>query len=607
MTHLKGFVPVSTEQNSDKKNDAEVNRFTMRQYVEAMWHYKRHSLTVLFGFSFATICFGVVLPYLFAQAIELISRHHSIELGGVLGTTLVQAGVTVIIGTVTNSIGLKSFARLDARAQNYLREKVLRRLTEESAAFYANTMSGSLTSHVASYVSGYAVIQELIFQRGINRLLPVIIGIFVIAFQSLPLAGVFTVIALGIGVKTLADSRKRAPFRRRRKETMSKVSGLVGDIISNSTAVRTFTGERQEMRRLLVKQSAWQEASQANLQIFGKHYISLVGTINLLQVASLGIAAWLAATGAVSLTLVVFAVSYLQRLSSSLFDLGPMIQSYQGSLMDATPISEILMARQTIIDKPNAKRLVVKKGTIEIIDLTYRYEAGATPVFNKLDLTIEAGQSIGVVGRSGGGKTTLTNLILRFADSESGTITIDGHNITDVTQRSLRSNISYVPQDSLLFHRSIRDNIAYGKPAASEKTIIAAAKKAHVWELIKTLPDGLDTTVGERGVKLSGGQRQRIAIARAILKDAPILIFDEATSALDSESEQYIQSSLDTLRKGRTTIVIAHRLSTIQKMDRIIVLDKGSIVEEGTHAQLVHKKGLYAKLWKHQSGGFIQD
>ncbi len=217
------------------------------------------------------------------------------------------------------------------------------------------------------------------------------------------------------------------------------------------------------------------------------------------------------------------------------------------------------------------------------------------------------GQKVGLVGHSGSGKTTLTRLLLRFSDVDKGTVSIDDQDISAITQASLRRAIAYVPQEPLLFHRSLRENIAYGRPDATDKQIREAARKAHALEFIDKLSSGLDTMVGERGVKLSGGQRQRIVIARAILKDAPILVLDEATSALDSESEQLIQASLAELMKGRTTVVIAHRLSTIQKMDRIIVLEDGKIIEDGSHASLLAKKGTYAGLWAHQSGGFIEE
>ena len=260
-------------------------------------------------------------------------------------------------------------------------------------------------------------------------------------------------------------------------------------------------------------------------------------------------------------------------------------------------------------DRPDAKHLAVHEGQIEFKDVSFGYgrESGVLEGFN---LTIRPGEKIGLVGRSGAGKSTVVNLLLRFFDLEGGAILIDGQDIAAVTQESLRSQISMVTQDTSLLHRSIRDNIRYGRPESSEEEVLRAAKLAHAHEFILDLEDwrdrhGYDAHVGERGVKLSGGQRQRIAIARVILKDAPILVLDEATSALDSEVEAAIQSSLDTLMAGKSVIAIAHRLSTIARMDRLVVLDHGRIAEQGTHAELIAHNGHYAALWRRQSGGFI--
>ena len=242
---------------------------------------------------------------------------------------------------------------------------------------------------------------------------------------------------------------------------------------------------------------------------------------------------------------------------------------------------------------------------IQAKNLSYSY--GLTPQFDGVDFSIGSNQKVGLVGTSGGGKTTITKLLLRFIDIGSGAITIDGQDIKEVTQASLRDAITYVPQEPMLFHRSLFENIAYGKSAATKDEVIAAAQAAHAHDFITSLPHGYDTLVGERGIKLSGGQRQRVAIARAFLKKAPIIILDEATSALDSESEKYIQESLWELMKGKTALVIAHRLSTIKHLDRIIVLDQGKIVQDGTHDQLIQEKGVYAKLWSHQSGEILED
>ena len=268
---------------------------------------------------------------------------------------------------------------------------------------------------------------------------------------------------------------------------------------------------------------------------------------------------------------------------------------------------------KTVNDQPNATELVVKQGKIDFQHINFNYDAKRqNSIIQDLDLTINPGEKIGLVGRSGAGKSTLINLLLRFYDLQSGKIIIDGQEITTITQESLRAQIGMVTQDTSLLHRSVRENLLYGNNQATEEEMIIAAKKAHADSFIQTLVDangrtGYDAFVGERGIKLSGGQRQRIAIARVILKNAPILLLDEATSALDSEIEQAIQESLYTLMEGKTVIAIAHRLSTIAAMDRLVVLDQGRIIEQGTHQELLDKNGLYAQLWKHQSGGFLAE
>ena len=267
---------------------------------------------------------------------------------------------------------------------------------------------------------------------------------------------------------------------------------------------------------------------------------------------------------------------------------------------------------RSIVDASQAKPLVVQQGRIDFDNVSFGYKDAGRPVIDQLNLTINPGERIGLIGRSGAGKSTLVNLLLRFHDLAGGQIRIDGQDIAQVTQDSLRGNIGMVTQDTSLLHRSMRDNILYGRPDASEEDMRRATERAEASDFITTLSDrfgrtGYDAQVGERGVKLSGGQRQRVAIARVMLKDAPILLLDEATSALDSEVEAAIQESLDSLMHGKTVIAIAHRLSTIAAMDRLIVMDKGQIIEQGTHQQLLAQGGIYAKLWAHQSGGFLAE
>jgi ATP-binding cassette subfamily B protein len=301
-------------------------------------------------------------------------------------------------------------------------------------------------------------------------------------------------------------------------------------------------------------------------------------------------------------------LSYTSTIVEQLFQFSNnSIRTYNRAIGDATEMVKILAEEATIQDCSDPEESRMHRGAIRFKDVSFTHNGASKAIFNDLNLSIKPGEKVGLVGHSGSGKTSLTRILLRFSDIDSGTIEIDGQNIVNVKQADLRHAISYVPQEPILFHRSIAENINYGRIEASMQEIEVIGRKANADEFIRSLPKGYETLVGERGVKLSGGQRQRIAIARAMLKNAPILVLDEATSALDSESEALIQDALWKLMEGRTAIVIAHRLSTIQKMDRIIVLDNGKIVEEGSHKDLLYKKGVYAKLWNRQSGGFLDE
>jgi ATP-binding cassette subfamily B protein len=306
----------------------------------------------------------------------------------------------------------------------------------------------------------------------------------------------------------------------------------------------------------------------------------------------------------------VLATTYSSQVIGQLWSFNNILRATSQAFGDAQEMTKNLGAARSVKDHDGASQLSAENGAITFDEVSFKHKddgAKAAPLFENFSLHIKPGERIGLVGQSGSGKTTLTRLLLRFADIDKGFIAIDGQNIAEVSQQSLRRAIAYVPQEPLLFHRTIKDNICYGRPDATDKQVEKAAKQANALEFIKKLPDGFDTMVGERGIKLSGGQRQRIAIARAILRDAPILLLDEATSALDSESEALIQDALTKLMKGRTSIVIAHRLSTIASLDRIVVLKEGKIVEQGSHKELLANKGAYSKLWNHQSGGFIEE
>ena len=393
--------------------------------------------------------------------------------------------------------------------------------------------------------------------------------------------------------------------------------GRIVDSYTNITTVKLFSHTDREdayAKRALEEQMSKWSASNRNLTAMEFVIFALNGV---LMVVTTGLAIWLWSRGEISLGAIAVVTGLIIRLvtmSGWIFWVVAGIFENVGTVQEGM---ETISRPHSVVDVPNAKPLVAAKGEIRFDKIHFDYgrargEPGADPsrVINGLSLTIAPGERVGLVGRSGAGKSTLVNLLLRFYDLEGGRILIDGQNIADVRQDTLRSAIGMVTQDTSLLHRSVADNILYGRPDAGDAAMRSAAARAQADEFIHSLQDGkgrtgYDAHVGERGVKLSGGQRQRIAIARVLLKDAPILILDEATSALDSEVEAAIQDQLDNLMKGKTVIAIAHRLSTIAAMDRLIIMDQGRVVETGTHDELIRRGGLYAKFWARQSGGFL--
>jgi ATP-binding cassette subfamily B protein len=417
--------------------------------------------------------------------------------------------------------------------------------------------------------------------------------------------GVFGVIYLLVAVLTTKHVRK---LNAAEAAMQSKQTGYLADSITNVLAIKSFATDDREVDRFkgVTKDSYTALINNMKATIKRDAMFSTVGFAS-------GFAALLSAIASVLLfhadiATVFLIFNYTSNVTRGLWDFSTSgLRQYNRALGDAADMVEILAIQPEVKDLPNAKPAKIQEGAIDFKHVKFAHPGAGETLFADLDLRIKPGEKIGLVGHSGSGKTTLTKLLLRFVDIDAGEILIDGQNIAKVTQNELRDHIAYVPQEPLLFHRSIRENIAYGRPEASETDIVEAAKKAHAAQFIAKLPQGYETLVGERGVKLSGGQRQRIAIARAILKNAPVLVLDEATSALDSESEKLIQAALWELMQKRTAIVVAHRLSTIQRMDRIVVLDDGNVIEQGTHKDLIAKKGVYAQLWAHQSGGFIEN
>ena len=490
-----------------------------------------------------------------------------------------------------------------------------RYLLRQSVSFYQNEFAGRIATKVMQ--TSLAVREAVMKLLDVLMYIVVYFGamVFLVAEADwrlmLPLL-VWVIIYAAIQMYFVPKLKKIASSQ---ADARSEMTGRIVDSYTNISTIKLFSYTQREEQYAKQSMDVFLQPvyKQMRLVTSLNFAINSLNYLLVFSVAALSLYLW--SLSAISAGAIAVAVSLSLRLNGMAQWIMWEISSLFENIGTATDGMKTLSTPIKVDDKPDAKTLAVSKGDIAFSNVHFNYgkaanETNRGPVMNGLNLHIKPGEKIGLVGRSGAGKSTLVNLLLRFYDTDSGTIKIDGQNITDVSQESLRRYIAMVTQDTSLLHRSVKDNILYGRPDASEAEMLSAAKQAKALEFISDLEDskgnkGFDAQVGERGVTLSGGQRQRIAIARVLLKNAPILILDEATSALDSEVEAAIQACLDDLMTGKTVIAIAHRLSTIAQMDRLIVLDEGRVVEQGSHEALIAQNGIYAGLWAHQTGGFI--
>ena len=489
-------------------------------------------------------------------------------------------------------------ARLKQNAFNYT--------LFHSYSFFANNFTGSIVQKVNRFSRSFEALCD-VMAFNIMPVAITIVGSIIVTWFIAPIVSI--VICAWVVLFLIFNfffSRWKLQYDLAVSESDSKTTGYLADAVTNNSAVSFFTGHDHEsdgFKGVSNDQARKTRFSWFLSEIMDGMQALLIALVEFF-VFYYGIKYW--AQGLATIGMFVLAQTYIIGLAGQLWGLSSVIRRISESVADSKEMVDILLTPYEIRDIPNAQKLLVPNGQIAFKDVSFNFNE-TREVLSSINLTIKAGEKVAIIGPSGAGKTTFVRLIMRLYDVTKGTILIDGQDIHTVTQDSLRDYIGFVPQDPVLFHRSLMDNIRYGRRDATDQEVMEAAHLAHCDEFIDTLPLKYETFVGERGIKLSGGERQRIAIARAILKKAPILILDEATSSLDSHSEFLIQDALDTLMKGCTTIVIAHRLSTIKKMDRIIAIQDGKIVEEGTHNELVHKKnGLYKKLWDLQVSGFIQ-
>ncbi len=499
--------------------------------------------------------------------------------------------------------------QLEARIIERLYNTAMREMLEKDLSFFHENFSGSLTKKTIAYAKNFEAFFDVLSYSVFSQVLPLIfVSVILWRFSPFLVLGLIGMTGITL-LCVLPMIKKRQIYVAERETAYNIASGHIADVFSNIDAVRAFANEPHESSvheyhihdALAKAKRTWHYQNQRIELATSPLYV-------LTNVIGVVIALVIGGSNSTNIAAVFVTFSYYSGFSRIMWEFSRIYRQIESNLSEAAQFTELLTHKPKIRDAVKTRDITINHGTISMNDVSFRYQDNShNLLFRHLNLHIASGEKIGLVGRSGGGKTTITKLLLRFMDVTDGEILMDEVNIAQITQKTLRSSIAYVPQEPVMFHRSLTDNIKYGKLDATNTEIRRVAKQAHALEFIEALPQGFDTLVGERGVKLSGGQRQRIAIARAMLKNAPILLLDEATSALDSESEMLIQDALWKLMENRTAIVIAHRLSTIQKMDRIIVLDQGKIVEEGTHKELIRQNGTYADLWSHQSGGFLDE
>lgn len=594
---------------SDLQSIKNIARFFVREQLR----YPRLFFGMVLTHPFAILFLRFLPTLIVADILNRLSQQNFVK-GDLWGSFGPQLLLTILLealgGILIWRIVIYFNWTLEGFVVRDINQKVFDHLLKLSASFHANHFGGSLVSQTSKLTGAYI--------RFTDTTLFQVFGLFwALAFTSVLLVTkvpffvlllvTFTILYMACAIAITGRIRHLSAVEADRS---NEQTGHLADAVTNVLAIKSFAAGKTESERYGVISETTRLANRATMRatlgrelVFSSIGITISATSLVLATASIVLFDANIAT-------VFLVLNYTGDILTRLWEFSTQaLRQYNRVFGDAKAMVDILAISPEIKDPIHPETPRIKKGAIEFKNVCFTHDGAREEdeLFTNLNLKIKPGEKVGLVGHSGSGKTSLTKLLLRFNDVGGGEILIDGQNIAHITQDNLRQHIAYVPQEPLLFHRSIFENIAYGQPDARHEAIIEATRKAHALEFIEKLPQGFDTLVGERGVKLSGGQRQRIAIARAILKDAPILVLDEATSALDSESEKLIQAALWELMKSRTAIVIAHRLSTVQRMDRIIVLDKGAISEQGSHAELISKHGIYGHLWAHQSGGFLEE
>ena len=592
------------------KND----RATIRRTLHYFWGVTRQKLGAFVLSIVSSVGYIALLTFANTYVMGLIvdrvqaSPVSADQVLPVFGPYVLALLVVNAVGQTLSKLQDYSVYKLEINGDYQLSRLCFDTLSNQSMTFHNSRFGGSLVSQTSRFVSGYSGLVDVVTYSLWPTLASIVLTVGILA----PIAPLFVAILVVMLVLYVVIAygmyRRILPLSAEASRAQNKLSGVLSDAVTNILAVKTYGREDYERGLFTTADREAMAAENVNMRATMRRGFTTSALITAIMfVVSIFVVGGNAWFGISAGTLVMM-FTYTYNLTMRFNYFNSMMQRINRAFGDAAEMTRVLDEPTLVADDADAKPLAVTEGRIDFENLRFRYPDAPQDdyVFEDLNLHIPAGQRVGLVGRSGSGKTTLTKLLLRLDDVQEGRVLVDGQDVSQCTQQSLRRQVAYVPQEALLFHRSIRENIAYGKPDATDEEIRRAAEEANALEFIERLPDGFDTMVGERGVKLSGGQRQRVAIARAILVDAPILVLDEATSALDSESEALVQGALENLMRGRTSIVVAHRLSTVASLDRIVVLAHGEVVEDGTHNELVERGGEYASLWNRQTGGFLE-
>lgn len=582
-----------------------------KSFLPFLWHFVKQqpfSFTLFFVAPLVQILEVTVVPYSLKMIIDEIGNHNDFRdnIFTVAEPALWLFGLSWIVLIFVSRVQNWWQAYVIPQFQADIRLTVMEYLSSHSYRYFSDNLSGNLANKVADLARATNAVRLKISWNIISTV-AVVFAALIMILQIAPIFSLILVIwVVSETIIGLYFSPKIKVATRTNAEDVSRMTGGIVDTLNNIISVKLFSNKKFELGYLSQIQNQEKESNKDQILALNNYrlFMDIAALIMLGFLIYFLISKW--QDYSINTAEFVFIFTVYISIMGTMWYFNEALPDLFQDIGVINQALSVINVSQEIKDKTNTVDINITEGKITFDNVTFGYKKHED-IFTKQNIIIPGGQKLGLVGFSGSGKTTFVNLILRFFDVKGGEILIDGQNIAEVKQDSLRQNISVIPQDTSLFHRTIMDNIRYSNPDALDSSVIKAAQDAFCHEFIEKLPDGYNTLVGERGIKLSGGQRQRIAIARSMLKDAPILILDEATSALDSVTERYIQDSMSNLMYNKTTIVIAHRLSTLAKMDRILIFDKGKIIEDGSHDDLIKKKGHYWRMWNMQAGGFLPE